>query len=220
MPRCRFVHLATHGFFADAAFRSAFHHDLAGESMQLGGFELLGRRSTITGRNPLILSGVVLAGADRPAGTPAPGDPAGDDGILTAEEVADLDLSGTELVVLSACETGLGEVAGGEGVFGLQRAFALGGARTVIATLWKIDDRATQALMGEFYRQLWREGAPAGKLEALRRAQLAMIRRYDRDMGSLRGLEPIDSGGPTPGPGRRSLPPFFWAAFTLNGDWR
>jgi CHAT domain-containing protein len=73
------------------------------------------------------------------------------------------------LAVLSVCETGLGDVAGGEGVFGLQRAFHLAGARNVVATLWKVDDTATAALMAVFYRELWEKGQPP--IEALRRAQ-------------------------------------------------
>jgi CHAT domain-containing protein len=124
LPDARFVHLATHGFFADESLRSAFHLDPTRDRIIVGGVPLLGRRSTVTARNPLLLSGIVLSGANQ-AETGASHKP----GIFTAEEVAELDLSGTELVVLSACETGLGEVAGGEGVFGLQRAFGLAGAR-------------------------------------------------------------------------------------------
>jgi CHAT domain-containing protein len=185
----RYVHLATHGFFADPKIRSAFQ--VQPDQLRLGEFEMTGRRSTVTGRNPLILSGVVLAGANVPQQTNEWGAPVGDDGILTAEEVVGLDLAGTELVVLSACETGLGDVAGGEGVFGLQRAFGLAGARSVIASLWKVDDAATEALMVEFYRNLWEK--KLGKLEALRQAQLAMIRGYDPQQGRLRGAAPAST---------------------------
>ena len=174
---------------------------------------MLGRASTVSARNPLLLSGIVLAGANQ-MGTGA----ATNRGIFTAEEVAELDLSGTELVVLSACETGLGEVAGGEGVFGLQRAFGLAG-RAVVASLWKIEDDATRVLMSEFYRALWDGARPVGKAEALRRAQQAMIRRYDASRRTLiRGTERKVAGGDT----RTNAPlhPFFWAAFTLDGDWR
>jgi CHAT domain-containing protein len=81
-----------------------------------------------------------------------------DDGILTALKVAELDLSGVELAVLSACETGLGEVAGGEGLLGLQRAFQVAGAHSVVASLWKVGDEPTRALMARFYENLWRTG--------------------------------------------------------------
>ena len=214
LPGARFVHLATHGFFADEVFRSAFHIDPTRETIRLGGVDLLGRRSTVTSRNPLILSGVVLAGANRPH-DPLAG---GDDGIMTAEEVADLDLGANELVVLSACETGLGEVAGGEGVLGLQSAFHLAGARSVVASLWKIDDDATRAIMREFYAALWRDSPPAGKAQAIRRAQRAMIRGYDPAARSIpRGIAGFDRPVTRPG---KPLHPYYWAAFTLYGDWR
>jgi CHAT domain-containing protein len=213
LPGSRFVHLATHGFFADPDSRPEPRRWVLPPSDDLG---KLGRRLTVTARNPLLLSGVVLAGANAAQQDSANG-ASSDDGILTAEEVAAVDLSKTELVVLSACETGLGKVAGGEGVFGLQRAFGLAGARTVIASLWKVDDDATRALMAEFYRNLWRQPHGSGKLEALRRAQLAMMRGYDVTRGQLQA-----DRGPVPGdpPPCRSLPPFYWAAFTLDGDWR
>ena len=174
-------------------------------------------------RNPLLLSGVVLSGANLPPETDKLGIETGRDGILTAEEVVNLDLRNTELVVLSACETGLGKVAGGEGVMGLQRAFSLAGARASIASLWKVDDNATQALMVGFYKNLWVK--KLGKLESLRQAQLAMIRGYNPKTGQLRGLNLAGkklpktekpAGRPTQG----VLPPVYWAAFTLNGDWR
>ena len=88
------------------------------------------------------MSGLVLAGANRP-GTPGRG-------LVTGELLVDRDLSGLDLAVLSACDTGLGDVAGGEGVFGLARAFHVAGCRDVVASLWKVDDQATAALMGEF----------------------------------------------------------------------
>src|SRR5205807_3129911 len=120
-------------------------------------------------RSPLVLSGLVLAGANRPAA-------GGDGGILTAEAVVGLPLEGLDLAVLSACETGLGEVAGGEGVFGLQRAFNIAGTRNVIGSLWKVDDEATCALMALFYRGLFEGKGGRSPLEALRRAQLYLYR--------------------------------------------
>jgi CHAT domain-containing protein len=189
---------------------------------------LTGQQATVTGRNPLILSGIVLAGANRPPQTDAWGAPAGDDGILTAEEVAELELSGAELVVLSACETGLGDVAGGEGVFGLQRAFGLAGARAVIASLWKVDDAATLLLMEEFYANLWQKKLP--KLEALRQAQLTVLRnpdqidqrrqQLDQELArrglKLDQIKALPNGGKIQG---RSHPAL-WAAFVLSGDLR
>ena len=106
----------------------------------------------------------MLAGANRPGSA----DPLAHDdrGILTAEAIAGLDLSGLELVVLSACETGLGQVGGGEGVFGFQRAFHLAGAQNVVASLWKVDDQATAALMAIFYRSGGRQAAARGPAQA------------------------------------------------------
>jgi CHAT domain-containing protein len=209
LPRSRIAHLATHGFFADEV--------PADRRPALGSAELVFRGAaglsgtppaTVTARNPLLLSGLVLAGANR-------GDPRGlgsGEGLLTAEEVASADLGGLELVVLSACDTALGRVER-EGVFGLQTAFQLAGARTVVASLWKVEDHATRALMVEFYRNVY--GRKLGKLEALRQAQLKLLRDFDPHTGLLRGVggkETITKFGPAPA--------FFWAAFTLSGDWR
>jgi CHAT domain-containing protein len=104
-------------------------------------------------------------------------------------EVAGLDLERTEMVVLSACETELGSVAGGEGVLGLPRAFQIAGAKTTVASLWKVDDAATQILMKEFYTNLWQK--KLGKLESLRQAQLRMLREYEPQQKKLvaRGLD-------------------------------
>jgi CHAT domain-containing protein len=116
LPRSAQVHLATHGFFADPRFRS--------EALRADPrlFEMRGRQRVGAGvLSPLTLTGLVLAGANKPS-TPGRG-------LLTGEGLIDLDLSGLRLAVLSACDTGLGDVAGGEGSFGLQRAFHLAGAR-------------------------------------------------------------------------------------------
>ena len=126
---------------------------------------------------PLLHSGVALAGAARKTEDAGPGArgslPDREDGILTAEEVQSLDLRGTDLVVLSACETGLGRAEYGQGVMGLQRAFQAAGARAVVASLWKVDDAATTVLMEQFYTNLWSKKLP--KLEALRQAQLTVL---------------------------------------------
>src|SRR5262249_32083616 len=139
----RYVHLATHGYFAPPELVSALddrtHRDRDG---------LFGRGG-VSGWHPLLLSGVVLAGADRE------GKPGGEGGGLAALEIAELDLSKVELAVLSACETGLGKEAGGEGLLGLQRAFQTAGARSTVASLWEVSDGATQELMAAFYRAWW-----------------------------------------------------------------
>src|SRR5436305_2537110 len=116
------------------------------------------------------MTGLVFAGANNPK-TPGRG-------IVTGEALIDLDLSGLELAVLSACETGLGDVAGGEGTFGLQRAFHLAGTRDVVASLWKVPDRTTAALMHLFYRNLWEKEMPP--VEALRQAQLEIYRHSEK----------------------------------------
>src|SRR5215468_10623103 len=109
-----------------------------------------------------------------------------------------------------------GHVAGGEGLLGLQRAFAVAGARTVVASLWSVDDRATQALMAEFYRAAWNEKSPVSRAEALRQAQIALLRGTIAG-GKLRGLGKTPDKLPK---GETRLPPLYWAAFVLSGDWR
>jgi CHAT domain-containing protein len=138
------------------------------------------------GENPLLRSGLALAGANaRRSGS-------SDDGILTAAEAAQLDLVGTQLAVLSACETGVGTVQTGEGVYGLRRALVLAGAQAQLVSLWKVADSATQTLMVDYYQRLLKG---EGRSEALRAAQLAMMRNP-----TLRH-------------------PYYWAAFIPIGDW-
>lgn len=142
-PGVQWLHLATHGFFAQADEAARGTARSFTRSLELS---LVGREN-VPGFHPGLLSGLVMAGATR-------GEMAGDDGILTAIEVAELDLRSVDVTVLSACETGLGEANTGEGVLGLQRALQIAGSRTVVASLWKVDDRATQKLMEEFYRNI------------------------------------------------------------------
>jgi CHAT domain-containing protein len=207
LRRTDWAHLATHGFFADPEVKSGVQNELASLRFGPGG-----ERVGVTGRNPLLLSGLVLAGANRPVGRDRFGVPIGDGGVLTAESIAALPLANLRLAILSACETGLGESAGGEGVFGLQRAFHQAGARRVMASLWKVDDQATVALMIRFYQLHWRDGQPA--LAALRSAQLELyrhpkrIRELTADRG---GLERIDISKMT------TAQPRLWAAFVLSG---
>jgi CHAT domain-containing protein len=138
--------------------------------------------------NPLLQSGLILAGA-------AAGGQSGpdQDGILTALEVTGLNLSGTQLVVLSACETGLGALSAGEGIYGLRRAFVLAGSQSQVISLWKVSDTATQALMVDYYDRLL-AGTPRDA--ALRETQLAFLESEEYSH------------------------PYYWAAFIGSGDWR
>jgi CHAT domain-containing protein len=138
--------------------------------------------------NPLLHSGLALAGANwKNKGFTPP--PEAEDGLLTAEDVSGLDLLATELVVLSACETGVGEIHVGEGVFGLRRAFVLAGAKTLVMSLWKVPDEQTRELMEDFYRRILRG---EGRAEALRQAQLELKRKYPD--------------------------PYYWGAFICQGE--
>lgn len=136
-------------------------------------------------------SGLILAGFNTwLRGEPLPKE--AEDGLLTAEDVSGLDLLATELVVLSACDTGLGEVRVGEGVFGLQRAFTLAGAKALVMSLWKVPDEETQELMLNFYdRILGVNGEPSPIADALHNAQLDLRKRYSD--------------------------PYFWGAFVCLG---
>jgi CHAT domain-containing protein len=219
LPQARWAHLATHGFFAAA--QSGARQYLYGEKDFVRG--LKGERVGSATRHPLTQSGLVLAGANLKGQEAGP-----DGGIVTAEALAGLDLSGLELAVLSACETGLGEAASGEGVFGLQRAFHLAGTRSVVASLWKVDDEATAALMALFYHYLWQEQRPP--LEALRRAQLALFRNPQavpllaRQRGpdfdvTVRRVSQAPASAQEPRPVRRAAVKD-WAAFVLSGAGR
>jgi CHAT domain-containing protein len=168
------LHVATHGFFLadqepsgkEGAWRGWMGLDLEDAGARRPGSPGL--------ENPLLRSGVVLAGANTwHRGGKVP--PGAEDGYLTAEDVSGLDLLDTNLVVLSACNTGLGEILTGEGVFGLRRAFVVAGAKTLVMSLWKVPDDATQELMVAFYHRLL-EGQP--RSAALRGAQLAVKAKY------------------------------------------
>ena len=144
------LHLATHGFFME---------DLTTEKDERA--LLTGMTQQRAAQDPLLRSGLLLAGAEVSLNKRAKGeqpDSRIQDGILTAREATTLQLEGTELVVLSACETGRGVLRTGEGVFGLQRAFQVAGAKAVIQSLWSVDDNATQLLMTNFYKNWLQQG--------------------------------------------------------------
>lgn len=184
----RILHIATHGFFLDPPEDTpkAARGKASDTRGQVEAEDAEQVRSGVQ-RSPMLRSGIALAGANNRW------DEEDQDGILTAEEVAQLDLQGTELVVLSACETGTGDIANGEGVFGLRRALVLAGAQSQLVSLWKVSDQGTQELMGEYYRQL---KAGEGRSRALQLAQ-----------------KTLRSSAPT-------AHPYYWAAFIPLGNWR
>jgi len=133
----KLFHIATHGFFQP--------------NLELNSDEI-GLRDNLAAENPLLKTGLLMSGAgDILNQTTANFNL--DDGILTAFEAMNLNLDNTELVILSACETGLGEIEAGEGVYGLQRAFLVAGAKTIVMSLFKVSDEATQKLMVLFYKK-------------------------------------------------------------------
>ncbi|MFN0014641.1 MAG: CHAT domain-containing protein [Saprospiraceae bacterium] len=143
----RVLHIATHGFFFPDPQTSEGFKTLP--TLSEPAFKL--------SDHPMIRSGLILAGGNHAWATGKPLRPGMEDGILTAYEISQMNLSNTELVVLSACETGLGDIEGNEGVYGLQRAFKIAGAKYLIMSLWKVDDGATMKFMEVFYRK-WLEG--------------------------------------------------------------
>jgi CHAT domain-containing protein/Tfp pilus assembly protein PilF len=147
------------------------------------GFFLQDTHTTVA--NPLLRSGLAFAGANLTHGPPGAG-------MLTALEASGLDLWGTKLVTLSACDTGIGEVRNGEGVYGLRRAFVLAGAETVVMSLWPVRDAIARETMVAYYSGL-RRGL--GRGDALRQAKLAMLKRTGRQH------------------------PFYWASFIQSGEW-
>ncbi|HWA97854.1 MAG TPA: CHAT domain-containing tetratricopeptide repeat protein [Pirellulales bacterium] len=209
-PTATYLHLATHGYFSPAPSRAP--NDARRPKPALGGMSTTVFDQSVASLHPGVRSGFVLAGANLPASQVG-------DGLLTAEEVMSLDLRRVQLCVLSACETGLGEVASGEGLLGLQRAFQAAGANTVVASLWQVPDLSTQLLMTRFYENLWQRKMT--KLDALRDAQLWMLREVPRNPDLLAqttrglGLDLAEDATTT-----TRLSPRHWAAFILSGDWR
>lgn len=172
----KILHIATHGFFLEDQDTPTANRSVSGTKV---------RSSGLIRDNPLLRSGLAFAGANHRTGEK-------DDGILTALEASGLNLWGTKLVVLSACDTGLGEIRNREGVYGLRRSFSIAGAETLVMSLWPVSDRVTKELMTGYYANL-RKGL--GRGEALRQVQLSMIKRQTRRH------------------------PFYWASFIQSGEW-
>jgi CHAT domain-containing protein/tetratricopeptide (TPR) repeat protein len=189
-PGQRVLHLATHGFFLGACGPSSAGTRSVGGIVARPGTQ----RAAGLQDNPLLLSGLAMAGANRRRSA-GPND---EDGILTAEEVASLNLNGVEWAVLSACDTGLGEVRVGEGVLGLRRAFQVAGVHTVIMSLWSVEDQATLEWMRALYVGRTQKGLSTA--EAMRAASLSVLRAR-----RARGL---------------TTHPFYWGGFIAAGDWR
>jgi CHAT domain-containing protein len=169
------MHIATHGYFLKDVDQ---------------GNSAFGVHLENANDNPLLRSGLMLAGAaNTVSGTAMPDLSSNDNGILTAYEAMNLNLNGTSLIVLSACETGLGDVKAGEGVYGLQRAFLVAGAEALIMSLWKVDDAATQQLMTTFYTNWIKLG---NKQKAFKQAQLQLMTKYKE--------------------------PYYWGAFVMMGQ--
>ncbi len=178
----KILHIATHGFFIEDGEDNRFASHLPADGEQAVSSAAKERA------NPMLRSGIALSGANWKHKRFVPY-PEAEDGVITAEDVVGLDLRDTELVVLSACDTGLGEIHDGEGVMGLRRAFAIAGTRTLIMSLWKVPDLQTQQLMEMFYTEL-KKGTPRG--DALRQAQLGVRQQHPQ--------------------------PYYWAAFICQGD--
>ncbi len=191
-PKSTLLHVATHGFFLEGDCISGVSeaHRMAREG-RLAGQE----PKPVLGESPLLLSGLALAGANqRLDGNPCK---SCDDGILTAEEIASLNLSGVDWAVLSSCDTGIGRIQSGEGVLGLRRAFHVAGAKTLIMSLWKVDDESTR----EWMRCLYEERLQGmSTVEAVHNASLTML-KLRRSRG-------------------KSTHPFTWGAFVAAGNWR
>ena len=172
------MHIATHGFFFPQQENE--YDPIA---------KLMGLTTNTTFKNPLMRSGLLFSGAQN---TIRGENLVGENGVLTSLEARDLDLTNTELVVLSACETGVGDFVSGEGVYGLQRSILEAGAENVIMSLWKVDDKATQLLMTNFYTNWLEKGLT--KREALKQAQI-----------TIKNTDGYSS-------------PYYWGAFVLIGN--
>ncbi|MGI9107557.1 MAG: tetratricopeptide repeat protein [Pyrinomonadaceae bacterium] len=198
----RVLHVATHGFFLPDQKQEAAE-GTRGLGLAVGE----GQRTAPRIENPLLRSGLALAGANARQSAD------GEDGVLTALEAAGLNLWGTKLVVLSACETGVGRVSNGNGVYGLRRALVLAGSESQMMSLWQVSDEATRDLMISYYKCLM---AGEGRTEALRQVQLEMI----KNKGQVTSGRSLQLGEKASSESADHSHPYFWAAFIQSGDWR
>ena len=185
----KFLHIATHGFFL-----SEDKFDVS-QSQNQRGFKKTEKKETrkrFQIENPLLRAGLAFAGANKVLEGKS-----NVNGIITAEKILGLRLLGTDMVVLSACETGLGKIKGGEGVFGLRRAFTQAGARSLVMSMWSVPDLETSELMANFYGNII--SGKMNRAQALRQAivkQIGIVRkRYD------------------------TAYPFYWGAFIFMGEY-
>ncbi len=177
MEAPKLLHIATHGFFLD---------DISGSEDDQR--SVTGIANATMAANPLLRSGLLFSGAGKTINEGRQNNQS-EDGVLTAYEALNLNLNQTDMVVLSACETGLGQIQTGEGVYGLQRAFRAAGAQSVLMSLWKVDDQATQQLMTGFYTEWLSNGK---KQAAFREAQLKLRKQFPH--------------------------PYYWGAFVMMGQ--
>ena len=186
----RILHLATHGFFlSDQDWSSMMDEKSRGITIKAR--EAPSGKKPVRIENPFLRSGLALAGANRSLAQDGM-----TDGILTAEKILGLNLRGTDMVVLSACDTGMGDVKNGEGVYGLRRAFTQAGAKSLVMSLWEVPDRETKELMVSFYKNL--QSGKMDRAEALRNAALKQRQTVKSRYGNDH--------------------PYYWGAFVFLGE--
>jgi len=186
----RILHLATHGFFLEDLDLSDLVDQRGLQMASMGSFQ---KGASIKVENPLLRSGIALAGANNALDSENVGN---SDGIVTAEKILGLRLRGTDMVVLSACETGLGEVKAGEGVYGLRRAFLQAGAKSLVMSMWSVPDKETKELMVQFYKNI--QSGKMNRCQSLRQAMLSEMQKT---------RERYDNANP-----------FYWGAFVFLGE--
>ena len=186
------LHIATHGFFLSDLDLKGFA-DGSGRSIKPVSKVPSKKGKRVKIENPLLRSGIALAGATNALKS---GDTAKSDGIVTAEKILGLRLRGTDMVVLSACDTGLGEVRAGEGVYGLRRAFTQSGTRSLVMSMWSVPDKETKELMVEFYKNI--QSGKMNRCQALRQAALKEMEIVKERYGHAN--------------------PLYWGAFVFMGE--